>query len=937
MIVTVSFNICADLSGIHDLPTNESLNIYRTPFNPLPGEGVKQLVYRLGTTYNEIESKLDTLLTTSFWQDYLEIEQVQSHCPTILYASDFGTSGTTIDQPGYYILCGDVAWTAADNMSAITTATNHVTIDLNNHAIYQTNKGSVSNVNGITINQGIHDVTIKNGTLSDFTTYGITGTRDNKNITIENVLIENPGDGGINFNPVSASGCIGLTISNCMVNGSGAFGLSLGFCSDVGIINCSFIQNTNKGLFVGSVSGGHACSKCRFVNCHFDNNNYWGAGIYDSQEILFDSCTFNKNEKIGLKFSRITGTCEGIIVQNCQAIGNTYSGGDYAAGFDTFGTISGIVFKNCVANCNESSISYGLGFWLYQSQECRIEQCIAENNKGTQAYGIFVSESAQDNLIIDCKTNNNNATTPTLGYGIKVESDSDNTTIENCEAFSNSGYGISNESPTSIITGCVSGNNGTASFGGTNGTHYARRNKFGNHFEIGEQENIALETSGINEVGCVTYLDAAATGTIGYAIQTPGHYILCEDLKITCSVSVLSIESDFVTLDLNGKAITCASTMIDVESGHHDIIIKNGKFLDFCSYGIYVSPNCHHIDIENVDMSRSNTICHSAIRFNGTGGNEIHDCTIKNCRVTEITTRSNGKVMILNYCNDIQIIDSHFNHNTYTDGITPFPAVYSVISLNNSDKCQFINCQFNDNKSTDKDLDLYSISLLGSDSVLIDRCTFNNNISKKKWYGIACYTALSSKYLTNGSIIRNSVFNNNIATTNLTGIYLPSPTSGNNRGNVIESCLISNNSAGSMLYGIYLEPPFVTDSANGNIISNCCIRANNAGTTCYGINIGGEYNAIIGCEITYNTGTTAYGINITTTCSQTLVQDCVSFGNTTAGIYNDGTNSIIIGCDAANNGSDYAGTPGALAVSFYKTGYTVPQPTYRYDNAEFTL
>ncbi|TET05747.1 hypothetical protein E3J79_04385, partial [Candidatus Dependentiae bacterium] len=79
-----------------DLPTHTRPNMYRGLFTPLAGEGIKQLILRLGDTANQIETKIPNLPDLS---ELIEIQAAEAHCSTILYASDFGTSGTVIDQP----------------------------------------------------------------------------------------------------------------------------------------------------------------------------------------------------------------------------------------------------------------------------------------------------------------------------------------------------------------------------------------------------------------------------------------------------------------------------------------------------------------------------------------------------------------------------------------------------------------------------------------------------------------------------------------------------------------------------------------------------------------------------------------------------------------------------------------------------------------------
>lgn len=601
-----------------------------------------------------------------------------------------------------------------------------------------------------------------------------------------------------------------------------------------------------------------------------------------------------------------------------------YNNADY--GFNILNGIGGI-FEECTALSNFGGNQEVAGIRLEDCTECIIKQCICSNNHNTSttsgSFGIELlqnSATARNNQIIDCTTdgNQNNETTTAVAAGIKIGSNVTRTVVRNCRTFSNtsgssSSYGILNDhadtnTPT-IITGCIAGGN-NINFGGAKPAKYAARNQLGSHGEIGKFENIALKTVGKNDVGYVTYLDASAFPLI---ITAPGHYIMCEDVNLSIPTQAISIQSSYVTLDMNGKEIKGTYSIgISIFANQHDIMIKNGTISDFNNHGIFSSFNCHHIDIENMKISKPSQPCNSAITFNGNASStEIHDCTIKNCSITSITAGfSQPRVVEFNYCTDFYIYNSNFNFNGGTNTTN--------INLDNAKKMHFIDCTFNDCEISGE---ARIMNLIDADGLLVDNCIFNNNGGVDDTYIITGTTS--------GSIIRNSTFNNNVSTNDdLIIINLEG-----GQGNLIESCLISNNTAATTaptppdsVVGIVLD-------ATKNKVKQCTLLSNSAPDDSYGIQIAGDDNAIIDCATIYNTaGTTGVGIQIDFSADQTLVKDCLSFNNTTTGINNEGTNSIIIGCEVGNNNPDYNG---ADALDFDRTGSTDPHPVFKYDNIEF--
>ena len=90
----------------------------------------------------------------------IDVERAQSHCPIILTVDDFGTTGTVIATPGYYMMCDDIEFTSG-SVTAISIESSFVTIDMNTKSIFGTGLDI-----GITVTNTLHDIEIKKGKLS---------------------------------------------------------------------------------------------------------------------------------------------------------------------------------------------------------------------------------------------------------------------------------------------------------------------------------------------------------------------------------------------------------------------------------------------------------------------------------------------------------------------------------------------------------------------------------------------------------------------------------------------------------------------------------------------------------------------------------------------------------------------------------------------------
>jgi WD40 repeat protein len=243
---------------------------------------------------------------------------------------------TSITSSGFYKLASDVT-------NQITITVPNVTLDLNGHAVS-------GGANGIVINSGLNNVTIKNGTIS--------GVAD-----------------GIQVN----NGCNDITLLNVAAKNC-IRGIACTQIADAVIRNCDLISNTT------------------------------GIEVDESNNVYMQDCVAQANIQAGYSlFSSSTCT-----LQECKAIatgeGNTSIFGDTS---NVFGFVSsdgyGNIFECCIANATQAltttdANSVVAGFGLKGTEGCsKIISCEASNgitssSGDTVPYGIWL-EPQFDQLI----------------------------------------------------------------------------------------------------------------------------------------------------------------------------------------------------------------------------------------------------------------------------------------------------------------------------------------------------------------------------------------------------------------------------------------------------------------------------------------------------------------------------------------------------------
>jgi hypothetical protein len=351
-------------------------------------------------------------------------------------------NGTTfsITSPGYYNLSGDLSFTSAvASVNVIEIKTNDVVLDLNTFSIRTDN--SSSGLTAISIDAGISNVFIKNGSIFSVTGAGIKGNSGCKNIRIDSMFFNDCDDSGIHLDGVLDSSITSCEITNTTgtATGTAAVGLLLNLCKNLQISNSNFNSSTSvtipaKGVFLTS------CINCNFKDCVAATNvgtSGYGFHLSNSDTCKFVACSANDNRGIFLDgFGFACNSSITIQFNCCNALSND-SLTTNAYGF----FFSGSNFNKCV-NCtssNQSGSYDGHGFFTTAGKGNQFEECLASGNQGGSSMnnigsGFTFRASETNSLITSCQSLSNGSSVGE-GYGIKFGAIGE--TISNCTVRNN--------------------------------------------------------------------------------------------------------------------------------------------------------------------------------------------------------------------------------------------------------------------------------------------------------------------------------------------------------------------------------------------------------------------------------------------------------------------------------------------------------------------
>ena len=168
------------------------------------------------------------------------LDQIEARTP--ISAAPF-----TISNPGSYYLTTNL--TGAVSGSGITISANNVTLDLNGFAV----QGVPFSASGIVLSGTSTNVTVRNGTISGWGTYGILfGTYGylSQNLVLEHLTVSANGNG------IAGANCV---VQNCQSSDNNFYGI---YVAPGTVSHCLVQNNGSSGIFVdapGSVVIGNRC------------------------------------------------------------------------------------------------------------------------------------------------------------------------------------------------------------------------------------------------------------------------------------------------------------------------------------------------------------------------------------------------------------------------------------------------------------------------------------------------------------------------------------------------------------------------------------------------------------------------------------------------------------------------------------------------------
>jgi hypothetical protein len=401
----------------------------------IPGEGLWNVLTRVGAATNVIESQLCAL----------SVGNPNLACTFVFGQTDIGSGGIyTISEPGTYCMSEDVTFTFGP---AITINASNVTLDLQGHYL---DGGSNQVPSAIQIATGVgsnlHSITIQNGTIQNLSgsspfTHGIGQGGTNSNLA--NVVIRD----------MDFYNLVGLSFGI-------SYALYLTVVQSVLIENCATFNGGAMVAFINP-SGSAVVRNIRveqynqgFSEILVESN--LGNLVHAASVVVEDCIITTSAPALSFAFVEVNYTANAV-VRNCVTNGGTDAGA--AVGF-YFLNVDNLVVSDCIAqNCSAP----GFIISAANSVSVVIERCIAQYN-GAEGFRITTNGLGSLNMI-DCVANNN------LLNGFVVNPFSllvDATTFKNCFAAQNGecGFLLTNANGSGAILnssfdGCVAqGNSG---------------------------------------------------------------------------------------------------------------------------------------------------------------------------------------------------------------------------------------------------------------------------------------------------------------------------------------------------------------------------------------------------------------------------------------------------------------------------------------------
>lgn len=217
---------------------------------------------------------------------------------------------------------------------------------------------------------------------------------------------------------------------------------------------------------------------------------------------------------------------------------------------------------------------------------------------------------------------------------------------------------------------------------------------------------IEVLANNIGNVSCPNTITQNDINLGTYTITQPGTYCLAEDIiNESLSSPMIVINSNNVVLDLKNHVAICNSTVCEISSGIHNVIIQNGIINAEATIGVKIDDNTSTIIFNNL------SIIQGAPCIMNLAGTPFTNIIINNCFI-------NGGSS-LNFVGDASTTNNILINDTIFSSLTPINATFTSCINTIIQDCIGQNSVFNFNLST---------SITIKDSIFTSQ-TVNNMLS----------------------------------------------------------------------------------------------------------------------------------------------------------------------------------------------------------------
>lgn len=336
---------------------------------------------------------------------------------TIKINAEMVKHGLTITCPGKYVVCESLVFCPSNSqLVAITINCSNVFLDFNTFSLTQKNTDVAETV-GVVISDNVQNVSIVNGSISNFSLVGVYGHKGCKNVLLENLLIEKCG-----YNGQSLTRYSNFFGANEYYSGGIVFlGDESNLCTQIRLNNVSSNEHYNtvdQGINLLKYMGG--CS------------------IAHAMDIVIENSQFNRNEnRVGIRiFDPYTEYITvGVYITNASNITMTNIETNNNIGLGVaciiVGEASNLYVSKHIANDN---ISFGwtVGNFPFPVNGCLIEDSFYNRNITLPDPNISAELGGTSGIFMTgdgMRVSNCTMTKSRTGVAVY---DSNNISVENC-------------------------------------------------------------------------------------------------------------------------------------------------------------------------------------------------------------------------------------------------------------------------------------------------------------------------------------------------------------------------------------------------------------------------------------------------------------------------------------------------------------------------